>query len=192
MKYRQRNAEERSALAALRTVGMNQAEIARELGRHRSTVGRELKRNAAPHDGWYRSARAHQRAHARRYRSRRNSQFGRAEWGRVEELLKEEWSPEQVSGHPRADDHGRQRDGVPLVSTRRGGASREVLLRHAASQLGARDQRKHQRPHPTVSLKGAPMTKVTQDQCDLIAEHINNRPRKRHGYKSPNQCFFPH
>ena len=99
MKYRQLNAEERSALAALRSLGLNKAEIARQLGRHRSTVGRELKRTAAPHDGWYRSGRAHQRAHARRYRSRRNSQFGREEWARVEELLREEWSPEQVSGH---------------------------------------------------------------------------------------------
>ena len=82
MNYRQLNAEERSVLAALRTLGLNQAEIARELGRHRSTVSRELKRNAAPHDGRYRAARAHQRAHARRYRSRRNSQFGRVQWKR--------------------------------------------------------------------------------------------------------------
>ena len=98
MKYRQLNAEERSALAALRSLGLNKAEIARDLGRHRSTVGRELKRNSAPYDGGYRSARAHQRAHARRYRSRRNSQFEGAQWERVEELLREEWSPEQVSG----------------------------------------------------------------------------------------------
>ena len=99
MNYRQLHAEERSALAALRRVGLSKAEIARALGRHRSTVGRELKRNAAPHDGWYRAKRAQQRAHARRYRSRRNSQFGRAQWKRVEELLRQEWSPEQVSGH---------------------------------------------------------------------------------------------
>ena len=99
MKYRQLNGEERSVLAALRLVGLKQAEIARELGRHRSTVGRELKRNAAPYDGWYRARRAQQRAHARRHRSRRNSQFGLGQWERVEELLREEWSPEQVSGH---------------------------------------------------------------------------------------------
>jgi IS30 family transposase len=99
MNYRQLNAEERSALAALRRVGLSPAEIARELGRHRSTVWRELKRNAAPHDGWYRAVRAEERAVARRKRSRRNSQFGREEMARVEELLKEEWSPEQVSGH---------------------------------------------------------------------------------------------
>ena len=34
------------------------------------------------------------------------------------------------------------------------------------------------------------MARVTQSQCDLIAEHLNNRPRKRHGYKTPNQCFL--
>ena len=73
MNYRQLNAEERSVLAALRSVGLNNAQIARELGRHRSTVGRELKRNRSPYDWGYRSARAHQRAHVRRYRSRRNS-----------------------------------------------------------------------------------------------------------------------
>ncbi len=101
MKYRQLDGEERSALAALRTVGLKPAEIARELGRHRSTVWRELKRNAAPYDGRYRAQSAQQRAHARRYRSRRNSQFGRRHWERVEELLREEWSPEQVSGHLR-------------------------------------------------------------------------------------------
>jgi IS30 family transposase len=101
MKYRQLNGEERSVLAAFRQVGLKPAEIARELGRHRSTVSRELKRNAAPYDEWYRARRAQQRAHARRYRSRRNSQFGREHWERVEGLLREEWSPEQVSGHLR-------------------------------------------------------------------------------------------
>lgn len=90
-------------VAALRQVGMKPAEIARELGRHRSTVSQELKRNAAPYDGWYRARRAQQRAHARRYRSRRNSQFGDRHWKRVEELLRQEWSPEQVSGHLRLE-----------------------------------------------------------------------------------------
>ena len=47
MNYRPFNAEERRALAALRTLGLNQAEIARELGRQRSTVGRELQAGSA-------------------------------------------------------------------------------------------------------------------------------------------------
>src|SRR5678815_1148904 len=97
MNYRQLNAEERRVLAALRTVGLKPAESARELGRHRSTVSRELKRNCAPYDGGYRSARAHQRAHARRYRSRRNSQFARAQWVQVEALLQQELSLIHIS-----------------------------------------------------------------------------------------------
>src|SRR6185369_11794535 len=123
MKYQQLNAEERSALAALRTLGLSRAEIARQLGRHRSTVGRELKRNAAPYDGGYRSARAHQRAHARRYRSRRNSHFGAVDMARVEELLREEWSPEQVSGH--------------LARRRELAISHETIYRHVWRDLQA-------------------------------------------------------
>jgi IS30 family transposase len=71
MNYRQLNAQERSVLAALRTLGLSVA----EMGRHRSTIWRELRRNSAPYDGGYRSARAHQRCHARRWRTRRHSQF---------------------------------------------------------------------------------------------------------------------
>ena len=101
MKYEQLNAEERSAIATLKRLGWSVLEMARELGRHRSTVARELRRNATPHDGWYRAGRAHERAVARRRRSRRNSQFGQEELRRVETLLREEWSPEQVSGYLR-------------------------------------------------------------------------------------------
>ena len=99
MNYSQLNLVERSTLATLRRLGFSLAEIGRELGRHRSTLWRELRRNATPHDGRYRVTRAQERAVARRRRSRRNSQFGATEWQRVETLLREEWSPEQVAGY---------------------------------------------------------------------------------------------
>ena len=318
MNYEQLNAEERSALAALRRLGLSQAEIGRQLGRHRSTVGRELKRNAAPYDGWYRAARAEERAVARRKRSRRNSQFGRDQWERVEELLRKEWSPEQVSGH--------------LARTRELAISHETIYRHVWRDLkkggtlhlhlrcarkqcrkryGCRDSRGRlagkrmigERPasvekrlrmghweidtvmgqslgessdciltlverksgyvligklaartsaeasratikllqrHPgrcqTITSdngtefhgyrdmeaacglkfyfatphhswergtnentnglirqylpKGQSMTGLTQKECDAIAKKLNNRPRKRHEYKTPNECFL--
>ena len=96
MKYQQLNGEERSVLAALRVLGLNHAEIGQQLGRHRSTIGRELRRNATPHDGRYRAAGAHERAEARR-----KPQFSASELARVNELLREQWSPEQVAGYLR-------------------------------------------------------------------------------------------
>ena len=35
--------------------------------------------------------------------------------------------------------------------------------------------------------KGVSMAKVTQSQYDAIAEHLNNRPGKRHKYKLLNE-----
>ena len=49
--YEQVKEEERYAIAAMRGQYLKVAEIARRLGRHRSTVYRELKRNASVHDG---------------------------------------------------------------------------------------------------------------------------------------------
>ena len=40
--------------------------------------------------------------------------------------------------------------------------------------------------------KGVSMTGLTQSECDAIADKLNNRPRKRHGYKTPNECFIRH
>jgi IS30 family transposase len=85
-------------LAALRTQGLNKAQIARALGRHRSTVGRELRRNSTRADGRYRAFTAQERTNGRRSRSRRNSHFTAADFALVEELLRRQWSPEQVAG----------------------------------------------------------------------------------------------
>jgi|GEM_PF-2494310 len=54
--------EERYMLAALRRQGLNQAELARSLGHHRSTVCRELRRNSTRSDGRYRAFTAQERA----------------------------------------------------------------------------------------------------------------------------------
>jgi len=98
MTYHQITPAERYTLGALRKQGYSNAEIARVTDRHRSTIGREFQRNCAKHDGAYRHTKAQERTNGRRSRSRRNSQFGAAEWQLVETLLHDKFSPEQISG----------------------------------------------------------------------------------------------
>jgi IS30 family transposase len=312
-KYEQLTLEERCTLAALRGQGLGVLEIAKELGRHRSTIYREVERNRAAHDGRYRAVRAQEHAVARRSRSRRNRRFGRREMRKVERLLKRRWSPEQVSGHlgrsgelsishetiyrhvwedwreggtlhthlrgarkkrrkryGRPDSRGRlsgkraigerpasvekrRRMGhweidtvlgsgkdcvVTLVERKSGYVLIGKLLARTVEQTSAGTlalMKRHPGRFQTVTSdhgtefhgyeqieagsgvkfyfatpyhswergtnentnglirqylpKGASLAKLTQKECDAIAEKLNNRPRKRHEYKTPNQCF---
>ena len=88
-------------ISALRKQGHSTPTIARNLGRHRSTIWREVHRNRSRWDGHYRPSKAVERTNGRRCRSRRNSQFGVKEWRLVVGLLKEQWSPEQICGYLR-------------------------------------------------------------------------------------------
>jgi len=98
VRYQQITPEERYTLAVLRKQRYSDAEIARLTGRHRSTIGREFRRNFTRHDGAYRPSKAQEHANARRWTPRRNSRFGASEWALVDRLLRDKFSPEQVSG----------------------------------------------------------------------------------------------
>src|SRR5712692_8607615 len=101
MRYRQITFAERYTLGLLRQGGLTPAAIARVLGRHRSTIGREVRRNQAHSDGSYRSPLADWYARGRRSPSRRNRRFSAADWARVQTLVREDWSPEQIAGRLR-------------------------------------------------------------------------------------------
>src|SRR6266576_6355914 len=98
MTYRQITDAERYTLGLLRQRGLAPAAIARILHRHRSTIGREMRRNGTPRDGCYRPELADWYAGGRRSRSRRNRRFTTADWTQIQGLLREDWSPEQVAG----------------------------------------------------------------------------------------------
>jgi IS30 family transposase len=99
--YRQITFAERYTLGLLRQWGVSPAAIARVLGRHRSTVLREVRRNCAHSDATYRPQLADWYARGRRSRSRRNRRFTPADWDRIQALLRADWSPEQVAGRLR-------------------------------------------------------------------------------------------
>jgi IS30 family transposase len=317
MSYRQITYAERYTLGRLRQHGLSVAAIARVLGRHRSTVSREVWRHRTHHDGSYRPQLADWYARGRRRRSRRNTQFTAADWARVEGLVREDWSPEQIAGWLRR--HGRLRishetiyrriwmdkqaggtlyrhlrgarkqkrkrygaydsrgrlAGKRPISTRPPGAAHRSRLGHwegdtmlGAGQAGpcvltlverrsgfvvigklARrtapfvNQRLHQliqrQPRPVRTLtvdngtefhsyaaletrlptrfyfatphhswergtnentngllrqyfpKRQSMADLTQHDCNRIAKKLNRRPRKRLGYRTPEECYVP-
>ena len=78
--------------------GLSKAAIARAMGRHPSTIGRELKRNAIDPRKWYVPSKAGKKARGRRSRARRNLRIRPDHWQLVVTLLEELWSPEQISG----------------------------------------------------------------------------------------------
>ncbi|MGW8180679.1 MAG: IS30 family transposase [bacterium] len=98
MSYHQITREERYTISALRRQGYPTSRIAAVLGRHRSSIYRETRRNQCT-DGGYRPFKADSRTRGRRSRSRRNRQFEAQDLAMVESLLRLDWSPEQVSGY---------------------------------------------------------------------------------------------
>ncbi|MDH5198704.1 MAG: helix-turn-helix domain-containing protein, partial [Gemmatimonadota bacterium] len=87
--YTQITAAERYTIGVLRWHGCQAATIARVLGRHRSTIGRAVHRNATHCDGGYRPQLADSYARGRRSRSRRNQRFAAAAWAQVDARLRE-------------------------------------------------------------------------------------------------------
>ena len=95
MDYIHLTQEERYQIYALKKAGLKQSEIASVLKRSASTISRELARNCGRRG--YRPKQAHCLSLERRAMNAR--QIGDATWQFAQEMLSQEWSPEQISGH---------------------------------------------------------------------------------------------
>ena len=314
MRYKHLGSEERHQIAAMRGLYLVIAEIARTLGRHRSTVYRELKRNRSVHDGFYRATHSSWKANGRKRRSRRNLRYGKKAFAPVEAMIRRQLSPEQIVGRCRLEGekimshetiykwiwaekkrggslwmhlrgarkikrkryggndsrgrlagkamiterpamvearkrigdweidtiHGRGKACVVTVVERKTGlvrlgplpgATMEETLDRTVSILWEDRQRVltitsdngtefHNYKELEAALdtkvyfatphhawergtnentnglirqylcKGEALTKVTQRDCNRIAEILNNRPRRRHGFLTPNELYY--
>jgi IS30 family transposase len=94
MSYTQLTQEQRYQIYALLKIGHNRTEIALVLESHKSTISRELRRNSGQRG--YRPKQAHFLAISRR--NHRRVRVQPETWKMIEDKLKLDWSPEQISG----------------------------------------------------------------------------------------------
>ena len=93
--YKQLTREQRYQIYALKKEGHSRTQIARNVGVHKATVSRELSRNTGGRG--YRPKQADELARERQ-QQRIRPRITSAQWTQVEELLRQQWSPEQISG----------------------------------------------------------------------------------------------
>ena len=101
MSYQHLTFDERNVIYRMEILGQANAEIARCLGRHVGTIGREVRRNAE-WDGRYFSASAQAFTHARRRAHIRRPKTGDDKlMAFVADRLERCWSPQQIAGRLR-------------------------------------------------------------------------------------------
>jgi transposase, IS30 family len=167
---RQLNMEERERIAPLWFARHSRAEIARALGRHPTTIGRELARNAKP-DGSYLTRRAQNKCRRRRCDRplvRKMDCPVLNEYVRAG--LAQHWSPDQIAGRSRRDhprDRSRQICRQSIYAWIRQDASRE----HWETFLRRRGKRK-----PKHDARGRIAGQVRIDGRPAVVER-----RKRFG-----------
>lgn len=95
-RYTQLNQEQRYQIYAFLKAGWSQQSIAQELGVHKSTLSRELRRNSGQRG--YRPQQAQRKARERQQERSRRPRIAQADWQVVTALLCQQWSPQQISG----------------------------------------------------------------------------------------------
>ena len=106
--YKQLTVKEREQIDVLKRQGHTVKTIALIVGYHKSTISRELNRNASPEYGCYLSGRAQTRSEVRK---RAANTHERLKDPRIvayvrEKITQEQWSPEIIAGRISIDVHG--------------------------------------------------------------------------------------
>lgn len=107
--YSQIDIDERRKIAHWRMAGISVNVIAEKLGRHRSTIFREIKRNAfvdqqMPDLNGYYCVMVNETARERRAKLRRLDRFSHLRQSVIERIM-DGWSPQQIAGRMRLERH---------------------------------------------------------------------------------------
>jgi transposase, IS30 family len=147
---------ERYVITHMHHAGFCNTQIARRLGRHRATIGRELRRNRDVFGGYHydpaqRLAEQRRTAASRRYKlDAPGSDLGRY----VRRKLREHWSPQQIAG--RLERESRRRGADPAMRITHETIYRFIYRRHQEHgehwHQRLRQRRKRRRPR-SVGLR---------------------------------------
>jgi IS30 family transposase len=97
--YTQLTQIQRYQISALLKIGHLQAEIAKAIGVHKSTISREIRRNRGRRG--YRPKQAHRFAMGRQKKAK--LKIKAEDWRWIEKLIRLDWSPEQISDYYRKE-----------------------------------------------------------------------------------------
>jgi IS30 family transposase len=141
--YKQLALEQRYQIKALLDNDVPKGKIATTIGVSRSTITRELNRNSGKRG--YRPNQAHGKALARREKKSK-LRISEAVWALVEKTLREDWSPEQVSGKLKASGISVSHERIyqHVYADKRAGGTLWAHLRHPKKyrkRAGGRDRR---------------------------------------------------
>jgi len=144
MSYQQLTREQRYQIYALKKAGHSQTEMAAIIGCHKSTISREVARNGGQRG--YRPKQAQELALSRKLPAHRR-RIGRATWASIETLLRQQWSPQQISGRLRLEQQesvSHERIYQHIYADRRAGGTLHLHLRcqkKRKKRYGQRDRR---------------------------------------------------
>jgi IS30 family transposase len=169
--YSHLTVEERDQISVLKAEGQSLRSIAHELGRHHTTIARELDRNAPPvRKGRYLSHKAHERSVLRKSLAHQRDRLKNEEIQRyVETGLHLQWSPEQIAGRLAIDHKGQTisheaiyqfiyKERHDLVTT---------LARHHRKRQKRGHSRKHRSSHipNRISIEKRPLSIENRKQA---------------------------
>ena len=146
MSYKQLTLEQRYEIPAYLKAGFNRSQIAQKLDVHKSTISRELARNSGQRG--YRTKQAQSKTNSRRQEARKSTRFTAVIQAKVESLLNEDWSPEQISGYMKSIDYcsiSHERIYQHIWADKQAGGSLYKRLRHSQKKRRKRYGKKDSR-----------------------------------------------
>jgi IS30 family transposase len=181
--YSQIDMDERRKIARWKTAGISVTVIAEKLGRHRSTIFRELRRNAFADsamddlNGYY-CVTAHEMARDRRTKLRKLARFSELRQAVIDQIM-HGWSPQQIAGRLQVEcqKHCVSHETIYKFAYSSDGQAIK-LWRHLPEHRARRRPRHARRHHgrrfgPEVNILNRPEAVAERKQfghweCDLI------------------------